>query len=217
MELRLARSREKFGTGEMAGVAAPEAANNASVGGAMIPLMTLGIPGSASAAIMLTAFQIYGLQPGFSLFTEQRELVSVIYGAMLLANVSLILAGVLAVRLFSRLANVPFSFLAPAIVILCTIGAYSSRGSFVDVVAMFGFGVLGFVMERSGFSVSAFVLAFILGDVLESSFLRSMILFDWNPLEFFVRPFAAVFISAGIATLVWSLVRRPLQRVEGAL
>jgi putative tricarboxylic transport membrane protein len=217
MELRFARSRARFGTGEMAGVAAPEAANNASVGGAMIPLMTLGIPGSASAAIMLTAFQIYGLQPGFSLFAEQRELVSVIYGAMLLANIALVLAGVVAVRLFSGLANVPFSFLAPAIVILCSIGAYSARGNFVDVAAMFGFGVLGYLMERSGFSVSAFVLAFILGDVLESSFLRSMILFDWNPLEFFVRPFAAVFVSAGIATLVWSLVRRPLQRVEGAL
>jgi len=217
VERKLARSGSRFGTGEMAGVAAPEAANNASVGGAMIPLMTLGIPGSASAAIMLTAFQIYGLQPGTSLFTEQRELVSVIYGGMFLANITLILTGLLAVRLFSRMANIPFSFLAPAIVILCSIGAYASRGSLIDVVAMFGFGIVGFVMERVGFSVSAFVLAFILGDVLESSFLRSMILFDWNPLEFFARPFAAVFIVSAVVMLIWSCVRRPLQRVPGVL
>lgn len=208
MERRLAPTGSRFGSGELAGVAAPEAANNASVGGAMIPLMTLGIPGSSSTVVMLTAFQIYGLQPGISLFKEQKELVSLIYGGMLLANLSLIIGGLVAVRLFARMANIRFAFLAPAIVILCTIGAYSARNSVVDVFAMFGFGVLGFLMEKNGFSISAFVLAYILGDVLENSFLRAMIFFDWNPLEFFTRPFAAVFIGAGIATLVWTLGRR---------
>jgi putative tricarboxylic transport membrane protein len=208
MERRLAPTGAKFGTGELAGVAAPEAANNSSVGGAMIPLMTLGIPGSSSTAIMLTAFQVYGMQPGVALFQEQRELVSLIYGGMLLANMGLIVAGLVAVRLFSRMANIRFAFLAPAIVILCTIGAYSARNSVIDVFAMFGFGVLGFLMEKIGFSISAFVLAYILGDVLESSFLRAMIVFDWNPLEFFTRPFAAVLIGAGLATIVWTLARR---------
>ena len=207
MERRLAPTGTRFGTGELAGVAAPEAANNASVGGAMIPLMTLGIPGSSSTVIMLTAFQIYGMQPGMSLFQEQKELVSLIYGGMLIANVSLLLAGVVAVRLFSRMANIPFAFLGPAIVILCTIGAYAARNNPIDVLAMFGFGILGFFMERSGFSISAFVLAFILGDILESSFLRTMILFDWHPLRIFTQPFAGALVAAALATLCWALAR----------
>jgi putative tricarboxylic transport membrane protein len=208
MERRLAPTGPKFGTGELAGVAAPEAANNASVGGAMIPLMTLGIPGSSSTVIMLTAFQIYGMQPGVSLFQEQKELVSLIYGGMLIANVSLVIAGVVAVRLFSRMANIPFAFLGPAIVILCTIGAYAARSNPIDVLAMFGFGILGFFMEKTGFSISAFVLAFILGDILESSFLRMMIVFDWNPLRVFTHPFAGVLVGAALSTLIWALVRR---------
>jgi putative tricarboxylic transport membrane protein len=206
MERRLAPSGARFGTGDLAGVAAPEAANNASVGGAMIPLMTLGIPGSSSTVVMLTAFQIYGMQPGASLFQEQKELVSLIYAGMLLANMSLVVAGIVAVRLFSRMANIPFSYLGPAIIVLCTIGAYAARGNLVDVVAMFGFGVLGFLMEKAGFSISAFVLAFILGDVLESSFVRTMILFDWNPLQVFTRPFAGVLVAAGIVMLCWALL-----------
>jgi putative tricarboxylic transport membrane protein len=207
MERRLAPTGSRFGEGEMAGVAAPEAANNASVGGAMIPLMTLGIPGSSSTAIMLTAFQIYGMQPGVALFSEQRELVSLIYGGMLIANVGLIVAGILAVRLFSRMASIPFAYLGPAIVILCSIGAYSARSNPVDVIAMFAFGVLGFLMEKGGFSISAFVLAFILGDVLESSFLRTMTLFDWNPLQLFARPFSGILVAAALATLAWALLR----------
>jgi putative tricarboxylic transport membrane protein len=207
MERRLAPTGRKFGTGELAGVAAPEAANNASVGGAMIPLMTLGIPGSSSTVIMLTAFQIYGMQPGVSLFQEQKELVSLIYGGMLIANVGLLLAGVVAVRLFSRMASIPFAFLGPAIVILCTIGAYAARSNPVDVLAMFGFGILGFFMEKAEFSISAFVLAFILGDILESSFLRTMILFDWNPLQIFTHPFAGALVAAALATLLWATVR----------
>jgi len=213
MERRLAPAGRRFGTGELAGVAAPEAANNASVGGAMIPLMTLGIPGSSSTVVMLTAFQVYGLQPGMSLFQEQKDLVSLIYGGMLIANVGLILAGILAVRLFSRMANIPFAYLGPAIVILCTIGAYAARGNPIDVLAMFAFGVLGFLMERNGFSISAFVLAFILGDVLESSFLRTMIVFDWNPLQIFTRPFAGTLVAAALATLCWALLR-PRSRAD---
>jgi TctA family transporter len=126
---------------------------------------------------------------------------------MLIANVSLVLAGVVAVRLFSRMANIPFSFLGPAIVILCTIGAYAARNNPVDVLAMFGFGVLGFLMEKTGFSISAFVLAFILGDILESSFLRTMIVFDWNPLKIFTQPFAGTMVAAALVTLGWAMLR----------
>lgn len=207
MERRLSPTGKNFGSGEMAGVAAPEAANNASVGGAMVPLLTLGIPGSSSAAVMLTAFQVYGMQPGTSLFKEQPELVSLIYGGLLLANLGLIVAGLIAVRLFSRLATIPFSYLAPAIVVLCAVGAYAARSNPVDVLAMFGFGVFGFLMERAGFSVSAFVLAFILGDVMESSFIRTMVLFDWSPLQIFTYPFAGTLVAASLLTLLWGLFR----------
>ena len=205
MERRVSKDRKEFGTGVMAGVAAPESANNASVGGAMVPLLTLGIPGSAATAVMLGAFQIYGLQPGEALFREQGELVYSIFAATILANFLIIVGGVLSVRIFARMVDIPNAYFVPVIVILCSIGAFSVRNSMLDVWAMFAFGVFGYLLDRFGFSIPIFVLAFILGPVGEASFMRSMILFDNDGWKFFSQPLSATLIALGILSMAGPL------------
>lgn len=207
LERRVSKEGDEFGTGKMAGVAAPECANNASVGGAMIPLLTLGIPGSASTAVILGAFQIYGLQPGEGLFRDQSELVYLIFAAMILSNLLIVAGGILSVRLFARMVSVPNAYFAPVVVLLCAIGAFSVRNSMLDVWAMFGFGVFGYVLERFGFSIPVFVLAFILGPLAEASFMRSMIFFDGNPWMFFSRPLSAALIIVGFLILTVPIAR----------
>ena len=212
MERRIAGKREKFGTGIMRGVAAPEAANNASVGGAMIPFMTLGIPGSAATVIMLAVILLHGIQPGITLFEQQSELVYLVFVAVIVSNIFIVIGGLLAVPLFARMANVSFAYLGPAIILLCTIGAYTARNNLTDVWAMFGFGVLGYLMERHGFSAAVFVLGFILGPLLEASFLRSMLLHDDNVLVFFTKPLPAFLMVAGVLSMLVPMARVALTR-----
>lgn len=200
MERRFSKHPEQFGTGIYRGVAAPESANNASVGGSMIPLLTLGVPGSGSTAVMLGAFLIYGLQPGEALFREQSPLVYLIFSTMILTNLLILLGGVVSVPFFARLAKTPFALMAPVIIVLCAIGAYTVRYNIVDVWSMFGFGVLGYLLDRYGFSTPVFVLAFILGQIAESAYLRSMILFDHDFYGFFTRPISGTLL--GLAFLV---------------
>jgi putative tricarboxylic transport membrane protein len=215
MERRISKNPAQFGTGILRGVAAPETANNASVGGAMIPLLTLGIPGSGSTAVMLGAFMIYGLTPGETLFREQQTLVYLIFSTMILTNFLIVIGGVFSIPLFARLVKLPFAFMAPVIIVLCTIGTYTVRYNIVDVWSMFGFGVFGYVLERYRFSIPVFVLAFILGKIGESAFLRSMIMFDNQAWLLFSRPISGVLISLGLLVLIWSFghwVYRSVQR-----
>jgi putative tricarboxylic transport membrane protein len=205
MERRLSRTPEQFGKGILKGVAAPETANNASVGGALIPLLTLGIPGSSSTAVMLGAFLVYGLQPGEALFRNQGSLVSLIYATMLMTNALILLLGVLSIPWCARFMRTPFAYMAPVIVILCAIGAYTVRSNIVDVWSMFAFGVFGYVLNRYGFSVPVFVMAFILGDIGETAFLRSMTLFDNDVTQFFTQPISGTLLTLSGATIVWSI------------
>jgi putative tricarboxylic transport membrane protein len=205
MERRISRTPEQFGKGILRGVAAPETANNASVGGALIPLMTLGIPGSSSTAVMLGAFLVFGLQPGEALFRNQGDLVSMIYATMLLTNLMILIIGVVSIPWCARFMKTPFAYLAPVIIILCAIGAYTVRSNIVDVWSMFAFGVFGYVLNRYGFSVPIFVMAYILGDIGESAFLRSMLLFDNDVTQFFSRPISATLIGLAILIIVWTI------------
>ena len=208
LERRVGRERERMGTGVPSGVAAPESAKNASTGGAMILLLTLGIPGSAGTALILGAFEIHGLRTGEALFRDESGLLYLIFAAMLLANLLILAGGLAAVPLFARLARLRFAVLAPLIVVLCALGAYMVRNSMLDVWSMFGFGVVGYAMERFGFSIPAFVLAFVLGPLAEASLLRSMLIFDNDPTRFLDSPLAAIFIGLGVVVLLSPLVRR---------
>jgi putative tricarboxylic transport membrane protein len=204
MERRLSRTPEQFGKGILRGVAAPETANNASVGGALIPLLTLGIPGSSSTAVMLGAFLVYGLQPGEALFRNQANLVGLIYAAMLMTNALILLIGVVSIPWCARFMKTPFAYMAPVILILCAIGAYTVRSNVVDISSMFAFGLFGYVLNRYGFSVPIFVMAYILGDIGESAFLRSMSLFDNDISNFFTRPISGVLMGLSAMIILWS-------------
>jgi putative tricarboxylic transport membrane protein len=154
---------------------------------------------------MLGAFLVYGLQPGEALFRNQGSLVSLIYATMLMTNALILILGVVSIPWCARFMRTPFAYMAPVIILLCAIGAYTVRSNIVDVWSMFAFGVLGYVLNRYGFSVPVFVMAFILGDIGETAFLRSMALFDNDVTQFFAQPISGTLLALSGATIVWSI------------
>lgn len=139
---------DKFGTGELEGVAAPESANNGVTGGALIPLLTLGIPGDAVIAIFLGALMLQGLRPGPLLFKDNADLVYAIFAGMFIANIIFLLCGLFAIKYFAKVINIPKPILTPIIFILCVVGAYSINNSMFDLLIMMIFGVLGYLMQK---------------------------------------------------------------------
>lgn len=167
---------EKFGTGCIEGIAAPEAANNAVTGAAMIPLLTLSIPGSTAAAVLLGALMIHGLQPGFSLFTKQSDIVFPIILGFLLANIVMLPVGMLLARVMGKIVKIPNAILAPVISVLAVLGCYCIRTRLFDLFALFFFGLLGYLMKKSKYSSGAFTLGLILGAMCETGLRRSFAL-----------------------------------------
>src|SRR5439155_21898765 len=162
LEKSISRRRERFGKGAMAGLAGPEAANNAASAGAMVPLLTLGIPGSAATAVLIGGFLMWGLQPGPLLMEQNPEFAWGLIASMYLGNVMLLLVNIFCIPAFASIARVPFRVLAPVIILLCVVGTYSVNGSLVEVAIMLGCGVLGFFMRRYGMSPAALVIALVL-------------------------------------------------------
>lgn len=207
-EVRWSKNPEKFGTGVIEGVAAPETANNAATGAAMIPLLTLGIPGGAITAVMLSVFEIHGLQVGPALFANQAHMVYTVFAGMILVNLLIIVGGLVEVRTMVRVLDIPYAVLGPVILVLCAIGSYAIRNNIVDIYAMFAFGVVGYIMKRYDYSITAMVLGLILGAIAERSFLRSMLIFDNNFLTFFTRPISGVFLVLAALSFIAPFVRR---------
>ncbi len=169
---RWSKTPEKFGTGCLEGIAAPEAANNAATGGAMVPLLSLGIPGSETTAVLVGAFMIQGLRPGPLLFRENPDLVYGLFAGMVLANIAFFVLGMLGARLFSQVTKIPNRVLVPMILILATIGSFAENNSLSDVFLMFSFGVVGYFMRKFEFPIAPLVLALVLGPMAESNFRR---------------------------------------------
>ena len=204
---RWSKTPEKFGKGCLEGIAAPESANNAATGGAMVPLLSLGIPGSETTAVLVGAFMIQGLRPGPLLFNENPELVYGLFAGMILANVAFFILGMLGARLFSQVTKIPNRVLVPMILILATIGSFAENNSLSDVFLMFSFGVVGYFMRKFEFPVAPLVLALVLGPMAESNFRRGLIISagDWT--TFFTRPISLVFLALGSATLIMPFIR----------
>ncbi|MEW6046813.1 MAG: tripartite tricarboxylate transporter permease [Bacillota bacterium] len=205
---RSSRHPERFGTGIPEGVAASETANNAETASAMIPMLTLGVPGNAVTAVMIGGLLVHGLHPGPSLF--QKDVISV-YGlmiGMLLTNVLFMLMGFYGARFFAQLLRVPSTLIAPLIVALSAIGTYSLNNSMWDVYAMLAFGLLGYVMQKLRIPVAPAVLAVILGPMAEYE-LRRALLIAASPLEIFTRPISAVLAVLTVLSLVIPVIRRP--------
>lgn len=208
---RWSKHKEEFGNGAIEGIAAPEAGNNGVTGGAMIPLLTLGIPGDAVAAIMLGALTIQGLQPGPLLFTNNGVMMYTIFIGFLLANVCLMILGMSGIRLFTKITQIPRFILMPVIMLLCIVGSFAINNSMFDVYVMFGAGILGFFMTKIEIPTSPLILALILGSMAESNFRRSLLLFNGSFSQFLTRPITVFFLAAALITLFTPMIGRAIK------
>ncbi len=200
------KTPEKFGTGIPDGVVASEAGNNATVGGALVPLIAMGIPGSVTDVFLLAALVIHGLQPGPLLFNEHPEIVYIIFATCLLAHVVLLatMTG-FGIRLLIKLTATPTWYLFPLILLFCMIGAFGDNNRAFDVFVMLGFGVVGFAMEKAGFSLGAFVIGFVLGPISERSLRAGLTLSDGSYLDMLRHPVAATCLALAAIMFVWAL------------
>lgn len=203
---RWSKHKEEFGTGSPEGIAGPEAANNAATGGAMVPTLALGIPGSATTAVILAALIMHGFRPGPYLMKETPEFVYAIFAAMLLANFMFLGIGLAGAKVFSRITLIPRTFLWPAVFVFSLIGAYSYGASVFDVWVTLVAGVIGFVMLRHGFAPAPLVMGLILGKLVEESFSQSMILLDNRWWRLFESPIADLFFILTALSLCWPLI-----------
>jgi putative tricarboxylic transport membrane protein len=200
---RWSKYKHEFGKGSLEGVAGPEAANNAAVGGSMVPTLALGIPGSATTAIILAGLVVQGVRPGPHLFNEQPTLLYAVFASMLVANLLYLLLGLWLAKLFARISLIPPTLLWPAVFVLSVIGAYGPNQSLGDVSIMLGFGVLGFLFRRYGFSPAPLIMGLVLGGMLEESLKQSLLIFgDGWLLGFLGRPIAIGLLAVTTAGLL---------------
>jgi putative tricarboxylic transport membrane protein len=204
---RSSKHPERFGTGVLEGVAAPEAGNNGATGGAMIPMLTLGVPGDAVTAVLLGALTIHGLQPGPMLFKDHLDVIYPIFAGMILAQFILLIVGLSGARVFARLINIDRRILTPVIFFLCVVGSYSMRFSFFDVSLSLIIGLIAYFMEYFEYPVSPILLALILGPMAEQNLRRSLIISHGDPTVFFTRPISAGFILLALAVIISSYYR----------
>jgi len=209
---RWSKEPEEFGKGAIEGIAGPEAANNAATGGSMVPTLALGIPGSATAAVIMGGLQVHGLRPGPYLFEEQPTLLYGIFFSMLLANLLFLVVGVAGAKIFSRLSLVPQSMLWPTVFVLCVVGAYGVEQSMVDVWVMLVAGLMGFVLKRHGFSAAPIIMGLVLGGLVETSLAQSMILFDHDWTGFLGRPVALGFLALALASILSPAIKAVLRK-----
>ena len=198
---RWSKNKEEFGKGAVEGIAGAEAANNAATGGAMVPTMVLGIPGSGTTAVILVGLLVHGLRPGPYLFTEQVEKVYAIFGAMLVANIMFLFLGLYAARLFARVSLVPTPILWPIVFALSVIGAYALTQSLLDVWIVMIFGVIGYFMRRFGFAVAPVAIGLILGEMVETNLQNSLKMFDGQWWLILTQPLAAFFLVLAVLGL----------------
>ena len=212
VEKRISRSPERFGKGALEGLAAPEAANNAAAGGSMVPLLALGIPGSATTAVMLAAFQLYGLQPGPLLFTNNQGLVWALIASLYVANVLLVVLNLPLVGLWARLLSIPSGLLYGAVVMFSALGAFSLKGSIGDVLIIWVLGALAFVLRRFSVPVAPVLLGLVLGPLLEQEFRRALTVSGGDPSIFLTRPISATLLAIAFISLTGSFILSRRQR-----
>jgi putative tricarboxylic transport membrane protein len=191
---RWSKNKEEFGKGSIEGIAGAESANNAATGGAMVPTMVLGIPGSGTTAIILVGLMVHGLRPGPYLFTEQVYSVYQIFGSMLAANIMFLLMGLYAAKLFARISLIPISLLWPIVFALSVIGAYALNSSLLDIWIVLIFGVIGFFARRFGFAVAPIAVGLILGKMVEVNLQNSLKIFHGEWWQIFTQPLAVFFL-----------------------
>jgi len=205
---RASKHPETLGRGDLNGVASPEAANNAVTGGAMIPMMTLGIPGDTVTAVLMSALVIQGLQPGPFLFRDHMDVIYPIFSTMILSNFVMLAMGFALLPLTSHLAYVKKDVLVPIIAIFGILGAFTMSGSLFYVGVAVFFGILGYILERYDFPVAPVCLSLIMGPIAENSLRQSMIMSRGDPTIFFTRPISLILIIVTVVSMTLLVTRR---------
>jgi putative tricarboxylic transport membrane protein len=212
---RFSRNGEKFGAGEVEGVVAPETAAHAAGTSALLPMLTLGIPGSPTAAVLLGGLLIWGLQPGPLLFVEQKDFVWGLIASMYLGNIAGLIVVLTCVPLFAAILRIPFSIIAPVILVICAIGAYTVHSSMFDVWVMLIFGFIGYIFKKLYYPLAPLVLALVLGDRAEDSFRQSLLMSQGDMRIFFANALVGTITALALALLLWpavSMLWRKLRR-----
>jgi len=215
-EKKLSRHPEEFGQGAIEGVAAPEAANNASSTGSLVPLLTLGLPTSATAAMILAAFQQYGLQPGPTLFANTPQLVWGLIASLYIGNVMLLILNLPLVGLWVKLLQIPRPSLYGGILMFATLGAYGLRQSWFDLFLLYAIGLAGFLMRRYGFPVAPVIVGLILGPLSEQQFRRALAISQGDMSVFVAHPISAVLLVMALAVLAGPWLLRWFRRTRRA-
>ena len=206
---RWAKPHERFGEGEIKGVAAAETADNAVVPASLIPLFALGLPGSVSAAIIIAAFTVHGVTPGPRMFEEHGRLMYGIYGAMIVASLLMLIVGRVGLTVFAKLTRIPATVIIPCVTAFCILGAFLETKSLFSVWLMLGFGILGWVMHRFNYSRITFLIGFVVGPLFELSLRQSLIITHSDPLRLLQHPVAlAVLIFAAVVAVYFTMSPR---------
>jgi putative tricarboxylic transport membrane protein len=213
---RMSRDGEKFGTGVVEGVVAPETAAHAAGTSALLPMITLGIPGSPTAAVLLGGLLIWGLQPGPLLFAEKPDFVWGLIASMYLGNVAGLLVVLTLVPLFAAILRIPFSIIAPIIVVICAIGAYTVNNAISDVWWMMGFGIIGYVFKKLDYPLAPLVLALVLGNAAENSFRQAMLDSGGSMGIMFSNPLVGTITTLALIMLFWPLISKIVARFRPA-
>jgi putative tricarboxylic transport membrane protein len=203
---RSSKEPEMFGKGSLEGVAAAEGANSSSVGGALVPLLALGIPGSATDAVLLGAFMLHDLVPGPLLFRDNPEIVYGIFAALIIANIIMLFIGLYGNRLFIKVVSVPDAILYPLILVIAVIGSFSVSSSMFDVAACIGFGIVGWIFKRYGYPVAPVVLGIVLGNMVEENFRRAVIMDGYG--AFFRDKLAFIVLLLAFLSFIYPLVKQ---------
>src|SRR6478735_4912889 len=212
---RSSRNGGLFGTGQIEGVVAPETAAHAAGTSALLPMIALGVPGSPTAAVLLGGLLIWGLQPGPLLFTEQKDFVWGLIASMYMGNIVGLIIVLTCVPLFAAILRIPFSVIAPVILVLCAIGAYTVHNNTFDVVMMLVFGIAGYFMKKCNYPLAPMVLAIVLGDKAEEAFRQSLLASQGSLGVFWSNGLVSTIMTLGLIALFWPIIQAGWTRVRG--
>jgi len=211
---KMSKNGAKFGTGEIEGVVAPETAAHAAGTSALLPMLALGIPGSPTAAVLLGGLLIWGLQPGPLLFVEQKDFVWGLIASMYLGNLVGLVVVLTTVPLFASILRIPFSIIAPVIIVICAIGAYTVHNAMLDIWFMLLFGIVGYFFKKLDYPLAPLVLALVLGDKAEDSFRQAMLLSQGDLSIMYANPLVGSITSLALILLLWPLISRVLAKIR---
>jgi putative tricarboxylic transport membrane protein len=211
---RSSRDGEKFGTGQLEGVVAPETGAHAAGTSALLPMLALGIPGSPTAAVLLGGLIMWGLQPGPMLFVEQKDFVWGLIASMYLGNIAGLIVVLTSVPLFAAILRIPFSIVAPVILVICAIGSYTVHGAMLDVWLMLLFGVVGYVFKKLNYPLAPMVLALVLGDKAEDAFRQSMLFSQGSLTIFWSNWLVGSIATLAVVMLFWPLLAAAIGKIK---